>query len=75
MTGGGFNAHANRNGRGGGWWKNSGIGIGLIHHGDLRCLCTSTVSFVLGMYYRSGRGVTKLLGQNFKLFLYIYIRS
>ena len=65
MTGGGFIAHANRNSRGGGWWKNSGIGVGLIHHGDWRCLRTSAVGFVLGMYHWSGREVTKSLWQNY----------
>ena len=61
MTGGGFIAHANWNGRGRGWWKNSSIGVELIHHGDWRCLHTSAVGFVLGMYHWSGREVTKLL--------------
>ena len=61
MTGGRLIAHANRNGRGRGWWKNSGISDGLIHHGDWLCLRTSTVGFVLGMNHWSGREVTKLL--------------
>ena len=70
MTGGGFIAHANRNGRGAGWWKNSGIGIGLIHHGDWRCLRTSAVGFVLGMYHWSRREVTKSLWRNY---LYLWL--
>ena len=45
--------------------KDNGIGIGLIHHGDLRCLCTSAVGFVVGMYHWSGREVTKSLLQNY----------
>ena len=65
MTGGVFIGHANRNGRGAGWWKNSGIGIGLIHHGDWRCLRTSAIGFLLGMYHWSGREVTKLLWRNY----------
>ena len=67
MTGGGLIAHANRNGRGGGWWKNNSIGIGLIHHGDWRCLCTSAVGFVLGIYHWSGREATKSFWQNYNL--------
>ena len=72
MTGEGFIAHANRNGRGGGWWKNSGIGVGLIHHGDWRCLRTSAVGFVLGMYHWSGREVTKSLWRNYMMQAFTY---
>ena len=33
--------HARKNGRGGGWWKEGRIYVGLIHHCDWHCLCTS----------------------------------
>ena len=75
MTGGRLIAHANRSGRGGGWWKNSGIDVGLIHHGDWRCLRTGAVGFVLAKYYGSCVGVTKLLGRNCKVTGYIITRN
>ena len=53
--------HASRIGRGRGWWKNGGIGVGLIHHGDWRCLHTGADGFVLDKYYGSCMRVTKLL--------------
>ena len=56
--------HARRKGRGRGWWENGIISIGLIHHGDWRCLHTGAVGFVLAKYYGSCVGVTKLLGRN-----------
>ena len=65
MTEGGVIEQANRSGRGRGWWKNGGISIGLIHHGDWCCLLTGTVGFVLEKNYSSCMGVTKLLGQNY----------
>ena len=65
VTEGGVIGHARRNSRGRGWWKNGGISIGLIHHGDWRCLRTGAVGFVLEKYYGSCMGVTKLLGQNY----------
>ena len=36
-----------------------------MHHGDLRCIHTSAVGFVLKKYYGSVRGVTKTPEQNY----------
>jgi hypothetical protein len=64
VTEGGVIEHARRKGRGRGWWENGIISVGLIHHGDWRCLHTGAVGFVLAKYYSSCVGVTKLLGRN-----------
>ena len=53
--------HARRIGRGRGWWRNGSIGVGMIHHGDWRCLCMGSVGFVLDKYHGSCMRVTKLL--------------
>ena len=48
MTEGGFIVHTNKNSRGRGCWKKESIVVGLIHHGDWRCLRVSAVGFALG---------------------------
>ena len=53
--------HASWIGRGRGWRKKGSIGVGLIHHGDWRCLRRGAVGFELDKYYGSCMKVTKLL--------------